>query len=128
MGTFFGIGSSHQTDQAMGTTANFESFNGGHGSGRWQHDGRRPHARSSDHFLFGIADWIGRDADEQNVEISLPKKNFGGKSAVMKFCLIICLTAAILLPSCSALDPGYTLGYKDGYATGLLDGIQMTNQ
>ena len=50
----------------------------------------------------------------------------------MKLCLIICLTAVILLPSCSALDPGYTLGYtlgyKDGYATGLLDGIQMTNQ
>lgn len=128
MGTFFGIGSSHQTDQAMGTTADFESFNSGYGCGWWQHDGRRPHARSSDHFLFGIADWIGGDADEQDVEVSLSTKNLGGKSAVMKFCLIICLTAAILLPSCSALDPGYTLGYKDGYATGLLDGIQMTNQ
>ena len=112
----------------MGTTADFESFNSGHGRGRWQHDGRRPHARSSDHFLFGIADWVDRDVDEQNVKSSVSAKNFGGKNAVMKLCLIICLTALILLPSCSALDPGYTLGYKDGYATGLLDGIQMTNQ
>jgi hypothetical protein len=45
----------------------------------------------------------------------------------MKLCVLLCLTAAILLPSCSALEPGYTLGYKDGYSTGLLDGIQMTN-
>ena len=46
----------------------------------------------------------------------------------MKLCLLLCLIAAILLPSCSALEPGYTLGYKEGYSTGLLDGIQMTNQ
>lgn len=112
----------------MGTTANFESFDSGYGCGWWQHDGGRPHARSSDHFLFGIADWFGRDANEQDVEVSLSAKNFGGKSAVMKFCFLLCLTAAILLPSCSTLDPSYTLGYKDGYAIGLLDGIQMTNQ
>lgn len=128
MGTIFGIGNSHQTDQTMGTTANLESFNRCHSRGWWQHDGRRPHARSSDYFLFGIADWIDRDADEQTFQSSVSAKTFGGKSEVMKLCLFLCLTAAILLPSCSALEPGYTLGYKDGYATGLLDGIQMTNQ
>lgn len=127
MGAFFGIGDTHQTDQAMGSSTTFEIIDSGYGCGRWQHDGGRPHARSSDHFLFGIADWIGRDADEQTFQSEVSAKNFGGAKAVMKICLIICLATLILLPSCSALDPGYTLGYKDGYATGLLDGIQMTN-
>ena len=45
----------------------------------------------------------------------------------MKLCILFCFVTAILLPSCSALEPGYTLGYKDGYSTGFLDGIQMTN-
>ena len=111
----------------MGTTADLEDFDSGHGCGRWQHDGRRPHARSSDYFLFGIADWIGRDADQQTFQSAVSAKTCGGKSEVMKLCALFCLTAAILLPSCSALEPGYTLGYKDGYSTGFLDGVQMTN-
>ena len=112
----------------MGSSTTFEIVDGSYGRSRWQHDGRRSHARSSEYFLFGIADWIDRDVGEQAFQGAVSAKNCGGKSAAMKLCLLLCLTAAILLPSCSALEPGYTLGYKEGYSTGLLDGIQMTNQ
>jgi hypothetical protein len=44
----------------------------------------------------------------------------------MKFLRISLIFLASLVPSCTSLDYGYSRGYKDGHAAGVLDGIQLT--
>ena len=44
----------------------------------------------------------------------------------MKFLRILLIFPLYLAPSCTSLEYDYSKGYKDGYATGVLDGIQMT--
>lgn len=44
----------------------------------------------------------------------------------MKFLRISLILLVSLVPSCTTLEYNYSKGYKDGYATGVLDGIQMT--
>jgi len=44
----------------------------------------------------------------------------------MKFLRISLIFLVSLAPSCTSLEYNYSKGYKDGYATGVLDGIQMT--
>jgi len=44
----------------------------------------------------------------------------------MKFLRLLLISIVSLVPSCTSLEYNYSKGYKDGYATGVLDGIQMT--
>ena len=44
----------------------------------------------------------------------------------MKFLRILPIFFVSLVTSCTSLDYGYSQGYKDGHAAGVLDGIQLT--
>jgi len=44
----------------------------------------------------------------------------------MKFLRLLLIFLVSLAPSCTSLEYGYSKGYKDGHAAGVLDGIQMT--
>jgi hypothetical protein len=44
----------------------------------------------------------------------------------MKFLRILPIFFVSLVSSCTSLDYGYSRGYKDGHAAGVLDGIQLT--